>query len=57
MVEVDPVVAERGRAAMESTPPVPLDAAGRGAIELRGLTKRYGDDIVVNNIAAARRQR
>jgi spermidine/putrescine ABC transporter ATP-binding subunit len=53
MVEVDPVVAERGRAAMESTPPVPLDAAGRGAIELRGLTKRYGDDIVVNNIAAS----
>ena len=53
MVEVDPVVAERGRAAMESTPPVPLDAAGRGAIELRGLTKRYGDDIVVNDIAAS----
>ena len=47
MVEVDSVVTERGRAAMESAPPP------RGAVELRGLTKRYGHDIVVNDIAAS----
>ena len=35
MVEVDTVVAERGRAAMESGPPALVGGAGRGAIELR----------------------
>ena len=27
--------------------------AGQGAIELRGLTKRYGDETVVNDIAVS----
>jgi len=53
MVEVDIVVAERGRAAMEASPPAPVDAARRGAIELRGLSKRYDDETVVNNIAVS----
>jgi spermidine/putrescine ABC transporter ATP-binding subunit len=56
MVEVDPVVASRGReAAMvaELAPPAPLAAPNGGAIELRGLTKRYGEETVVNAIAAS----
>ena len=35
----------------EPTPPGSI--ARRGAIELRGLTKRYGTDVVVNDIAAS----
>src|SRR5271170_8008349 len=57
---MDPVVAARRRpAAMvaELLPPAPLDAPGTGgaggAIELRGLTKRYGEETVVNAIAAS----
>jgi spermidine/putrescine ABC transporter ATP-binding subunit len=34
------------------TAPIPA-GAGRGAIELRGLTKRYGDETVVDAVAAA----
>jgi putative spermidine/putrescine transport system ATP-binding protein len=33
--------------------PVPITAAGGGAIELRGLTKRYGEETVVNALAAS----
>jgi spermidine/putrescine ABC transporter ATP-binding subunit len=45
----------RGDPAMvaELAAPLPIAAAGRGAIELRGLTKRYGDEPVVNAIAAS----
>ena len=32
-------------------PPASIATAGRGAIELRGLTKRYGEETVVNAIA------
>ena len=50
---MDPVLAGRGRTAEPA--PAPIAAAAgerRGAIELRGLTKRYGDETVVNAIAA-----
>src|SRR5271155_3459787 len=57
---MDPVVAARSRTAAmvaELLPPAPLDAPGTGgaggAIELRGLTKRYGEETVVNAIAAS----
>ena len=55
MVEVDSDVTERARAARvaEPAPPAPNATPDRGGIELRGLTKRYGDDTVVNNIAAS----
>src|SRR5271155_899273 len=57
---MDPVVAARSRTAAmvaELLPPLPpavvKPAAGGGAIELRGLTKRYGEETVVNAIAAS----
>jgi putative spermidine/putrescine transport system ATP-binding protein len=57
---MDTVLAERGGAAAmvaETAPSVPLVAAdaatGGSSIEVRGLTKRYGDETVVNDIAAA----
>jgi spermidine/putrescine ABC transporter ATP-binding subunit len=60
VVEVDLVVAEPERATAmvaELASPGPFTAAsaavGRGAIELRGLTKRYGEEAVVNDIAAS----
>jgi spermidine/putrescine ABC transporter ATP-binding subunit len=61
MVEVDSVVTERsgpqrsGVAAMvaELSPPVTAAAPAGGAVELRGLTKRYGEETVVNSIAAS----
>jgi spermidine/putrescine ABC transporter ATP-binding subunit len=56
MVEMDPVLAERSwTAAMvaELAPPARTAAARGGAVELRGLTKRYGEEIVVDAIAAA----
>jgi putative spermidine/putrescine transport system ATP-binding protein len=37
----------------ELTTPVPITAAGGGAIELRGLTKHYGEETVVNAIAVS----
>ncbi|HEX3952297.1 MAG TPA: ABC transporter ATP-binding protein [Stellaceae bacterium] len=56
---MDTDLAERsGTAAVvaELSPPTPVAVPhvgmGRGAIELRGLTKRYGDETVVNGIAA-----
>jgi spermidine/putrescine ABC transporter ATP-binding subunit len=55
MVDVDSVLAEKGRAAAgaaELALPTPL-AANRAAIELRGLTKRYGEETVVDAIAAS----
>lgn len=54
MVQVDSVV--EGLAAStiaEPARPAPNAAPGRGAIELRGLTKRYGEETVVNAIDAA----
>jgi putative spermidine/putrescine transport system ATP-binding protein len=64
MVEMDSVLAERTRTAAtvaELAPPGPITGpiaapnarAGGSAVELRGLTKRYGDEAVVNAIAAA----
>jgi spermidine/putrescine ABC transporter ATP-binding subunit len=58
LVEMDTVLAERSPAAMAAErPPSPVAAlkntpAG-GAIELRGLTKRFGDETVVNAIDAS----
>jgi spermidine/putrescine ABC transporter ATP-binding subunit len=55
MVEMDPVLAERSwTAAMvaELAPPARTAAARGGAVELRGLTKRYGEETVVDAIAA-----
>ena len=37
--------------ATELAPPAPITATGGGAIELRGLTKRYGEETVVNAVA------
>jgi ABC-type Fe3+/spermidine/putrescine transport system ATPase subunit len=34
-------------------PPDPATSPGRGAIELRGLTKRYGEETVVNDVVAS----
>ena len=48
---MDPVVAERHRQA-QPAPATPA-AAGRGAIELRGLSKRYGEETVVDDVAIA----
>jgi spermidine/putrescine ABC transporter ATP-binding subunit len=56
MVEVDTDVAEQGGAAptlAELAPPAPAAGARRGAIELRGLTKRYGEETVVDAIAVS----
>jgi putative spermidine/putrescine transport system ATP-binding protein len=39
--------------AADFVPPASIATAGRGAIELRGLTKRYGDETVVNAIATS----
>ncbi|HTZ36483.1 MAG TPA: ABC transporter ATP-binding protein [Stellaceae bacterium] len=57
---MDPVVAERVPApvvAAEPAPagplPAPVAATHRAAIELRGLTKRYGEETVVDAIAAS----
>jgi putative spermidine/putrescine transport system ATP-binding protein len=60
MVEMDTVVAERPPApatapdlASPSEMGISSAAAAGGAVELRGLTKRYGDETVVNAIDAA----
>jgi spermidine/putrescine ABC transporter ATP-binding subunit len=60
MVQMDTVLAERGGAAAmvaDTAPPASRVAAdvraGGSAIELSGLTKRYGDEAVVNDIAAS----
>ena len=60
MVQMDTVLAERGGAAamvadtVPTAPRVVTDAGpGGSAIELRGLTKRYGDETVVNDIAVS----
>src|SRR5215471_397453 len=55
MVEVDPVLAKRGQplAVPGQALPAPGNGASRGAIELRGVTKRYGDETVVNNITVS----
>ena len=37
----------------KQAPPAPFAGAGGGGIELRGLTKRYGEEPVVNAIAAS----
>jgi spermidine/putrescine ABC transporter ATP-binding subunit len=56
MVEVDSVIAERGGTvalAAELASPALLVAANRAAIELCGLTKRYGEETVVDAVAAS----
>jgi putative spermidine/putrescine transport system ATP-binding protein len=55
MVKVDIDLAARRQAAAsaEPAPPVRVAAVRGGAIELRGLTKRYGDETVVDAIAIA----
>ena len=62
MVQMDPVVVERGpRTAAVSARSGSVAAAHaaaetiarRGALELRGLTKRYGEETVVNDVAAS----
>jgi putative spermidine/putrescine transport system ATP-binding protein len=63
MVQMDPVLAERadiGPAAAEparsgsvAAPAAAPETFARGAIELRGLTKRYGDERVVNEVAVS----
>jgi spermidine/putrescine ABC transporter ATP-binding subunit len=50
---MDSDLADGRRAAAMAVPAPPGPAAGRSAIELRGLTKRYGEEIVVNDIAAS----
>ena len=52
MGEVDSDLAALGAPAAvdELAAPAPV-AAARGAIELRGLTKRYGEETVVDAIA------
>src|SRR5215472_8264802 len=54
MVEVDSDLAARSASATadELALPAPV-AAARGAIELRGLTKRYGEETVVDAIAVS----
>ena len=51
VVQVDSDLTETGRAAMGAEPTPP--ASARGAIELRGLTKRYGAETVVDRIATS----
>jgi putative spermidine/putrescine transport system ATP-binding protein len=58
MVQMDTVLAERGAVpAMAAEPSSPtalsVTAKAGGAIELNGLTKRYGEDTVVDAIAAS----
>jgi putative spermidine/putrescine transport system ATP-binding protein len=56
MVEMDSVLAQRDPAApiVAEPAPSPLFAGpGGGAVELRGLTKRYGDDTVVDAITVS----
>jgi spermidine/putrescine ABC transporter ATP-binding subunit len=54
MVEMDPDLsawARTGSVAADFAASGSIAVVGRGAIELRGLTKRYGDETVVNAIA------
>src|SRR6516225_9799812 len=56
MVEMDIVLAERSRApamVAELATPAPIAGADGSAIELCGLTKRYGEETVVDAIAAS----
>ena len=64
MVQMDPVLAEPKRTRSPAAEPArsgsvaAVDAAAattarRGAVELRGLTKRYSEEIVVNDVAAS----
>src|SRR5207302_9325916 len=61
MVQMDSVVAERGpkrwRQWPNRHPPAPIAIkeaiGGRGAIELRGLSKRYGEETVVDAVAVS----
>ena len=51
---MDSVVAEPARTAVTAAEPAsPAPETARGAVELRGLTKRYGEDTVVNAIAVS----
>ena len=52
MVQMDSVLAKGKRTAADSAPPARLAASIRGgAIELRGLTKRFGAETAVDTIA------
>ena len=56
LVEMDSVIAEPRQTATpaaEPAAPVPVAATRCGAIELRGLTKRYGDETVVDGAAVS----
>ena len=56
VVEMDPVITDRRETALtaaEVAPPTPVGAMRRGSVELRGLTKRYGEETVVNAVAAS----
>ena len=59
MVQMDTVLAEQDRSAARvaarTAEPIrdPVAAPGRGAVELRGLTKHYGEETVVSGIAAS----
>jgi spermidine/putrescine ABC transporter ATP-binding subunit len=50
MVEVDLDLKQHERAEPAVAELVPAAPAGRGAVELVGLTKRYGDDTVVDRV-------
>src|SRR6516162_11941982 len=53
---MDSDVAQQGRTrvmAAELAPPAPIAGLGGGAVELRGLTKRYGEETVVDALAAS----
>ena len=39
--------------AAELAPPAPIAGLGGGAVELRGLTKRYGEETVVDALATS----
>lgn len=53
MVAVDSVVAPSRRTAATADALAPIAPAARGAIELRGLSKRYGTETVVNDVAVS----
>jgi len=54
VVEVDTDLAAPGEAAAAAAEFVPPAATPRGgAVEIRGLTKRFGDDTVVDAIAVS----
>jgi spermidine/putrescine ABC transporter ATP-binding subunit len=56
MVQMDTVLAERNptpAVVAGLATPAPIAGAGGSAIELRGLTKRYGEETVVDTIAAS----